>query len=71
MQYKEVKVDQPGKRTIVWKKFDHDLTPPKDVGFRWIGSTWFRVRRVNSQLQALSVGNLEGNTIRRALMSDL
>eukprot|EP00975_Prorocentrum_lima_P025273 5305710-Prorocentrum_lima.AAC.1 len=32
------------------------------MGFRWVGSTWFRIERVNSQFQALSVGNIGDNT---------
>eukprot|EP00975_Prorocentrum_lima_P071284 12936830-Prorocentrum_lima.AAC.1 len=39
MYYKEVKADQSKKRRLVWNMVDHDLTPPKDMGFWWIGST--------------------------------
>eukprot|EP00975_Prorocentrum_lima_P057997 12166480-Prorocentrum_lima.AAC.1 len=70
MYYKEAKVDQPRKRRIVWKNFDYEVTPPKEWGFWWVGSTWFRIKRLNSQFQALLVGNLGDNTIQRALMSD-
>eukprot|EP00975_Prorocentrum_lima_P026344 5536837-Prorocentrum_lima.AAC.1 len=62
MYYNEVKVEQPR------KKFDHAVTPPKDVGFWWVGSSWLRIKRVNSQFQALPVGNLGDNTMQRALM---
>eukprot|EP00975_Prorocentrum_lima_P031408 6589748-Prorocentrum_lima.AAC.1 len=58
MYYNEAKVDKPRKRNIVWKSFYHELTPPKDIGFWWVGSTWFIIKRGNSQFQALSVGNL-------------
>eukprot|EP00975_Prorocentrum_lima_P043753 9177796-Prorocentrum_lima.AAC.1 len=70
MYYAEVKVEQRRKKKTVWKKFDHEVTPPKDVGFWWVGSTWFRIQRVNSQFQASSVGNLGDDTIQTALMSD-
>eukprot|EP00975_Prorocentrum_lima_P037901 7974681-Prorocentrum_lima.AAC.1 len=70
MFYQEAKVEQPKKRMTIWKIFDHEATPPKDVGCWWVGLTWFRIKRVNSQFQALSVGHLSENNIQRALMSD-
>eukprot|EP00975_Prorocentrum_lima_P046182 9658520-Prorocentrum_lima.AAC.1 len=70
MYYNEANVDKPKKRRTVWKNFNHEATPPKDIAFWWVDSTRFRIKRVNSQFQALSVGNLGDNTIRRALMSD-
>eukprot|EP00975_Prorocentrum_lima_P009105 1939783-Prorocentrum_lima.AAC.1 len=70
MYYKEVKVEQPRKRKTCWKNFDHEVTPPMDVGFWWVGSTWFRIKRANSLFQAWSVGSLGDHTIQRALMSD-
>eukprot|EP00975_Prorocentrum_lima_P016122 3424414-Prorocentrum_lima.AAC.1 len=68
MYYKGVKVEQPRKRKTLWKHFYHEGTPPEDVEFWWVGSTWFRIKGVNSQFQALSVGNLGDDTIQRALM---
>eukprot|EP00975_Prorocentrum_lima_P021481 4528703-Prorocentrum_lima.AAC.1 len=35
-----------------------------------VGSTWFRIKRVNSQCQALSVGYLWANSTQRAIMND-
>eukprot|EP00975_Prorocentrum_lima_P054181 11363643-Prorocentrum_lima.AAC.1 len=40
MYYKEVRVKQPRKRKTVWKNFDHEVAPPKDVVFWLVGSTW-------------------------------
>eukprot|EP00975_Prorocentrum_lima_P063152 12889812-Prorocentrum_lima.AAC.1 len=62
MYYKEAKVEPPRKRNIVWKNFDHEVATPKDVGFWWVDSTWFRIKRVHLQFQALSVGSLGDNT---------
>eukprot|EP00975_Prorocentrum_lima_P064923 12900382-Prorocentrum_lima.AAC.1 len=58
MYYQEAKVDQPKMRNIVWENFEHEATPPKDMGLWWAGSTWYRIKRVNTQFRALSVGNL-------------
>eukprot|EP00975_Prorocentrum_lima_P048718 10193466-Prorocentrum_lima.AAC.1 len=35
-----------------------------------MGFWWVRIKGVNSQFQALSVGHLGGNSIQRALMND-
>eukprot|EP00975_Prorocentrum_lima_P041145 8646560-Prorocentrum_lima.AAC.1 len=61
MFYQEAKLEQPKKRKTVWRNFDHEATPPKDMGYWWVGSTWFRIKTVNSQLRALTIsGTLWG-----------
>eukprot|EP00975_Prorocentrum_lima_P011858 2523232-Prorocentrum_lima.AAC.1 len=47
MFYQEAKVEQPQRRKTVRRSFDHETTPPKDIGYWWVGSTWFRTKRVN------------------------
>eukprot|EP00975_Prorocentrum_lima_P002400 526498-Prorocentrum_lima.AAC.1 len=39
------------------------------MGYWWNGSMWFRIERVKSQFQALSVGCLPENNDQRALMN--
>eukprot|EP00975_Prorocentrum_lima_P071503 12938073-Prorocentrum_lima.AAC.1 len=45
MFYEESKAEQPKRKKVVWRNFDHESTPQKDIGYWWVGSTWFWIRR--------------------------
>eukprot|EP00975_Prorocentrum_lima_P010451 2220976-Prorocentrum_lima.AAC.1 len=55
---------------MVWKKYGHETPPPKDIGCWCVGSTRFKITKVNSPFQALALDGLFERNIQRALMNN-